>query len=237
MVNVDDAFEMRYKFAGEEFQVLVDFDKLNEFKAQQGKSEQSIQISDVLADDKIFKDQKKGEVASDDGIKKVIGDKSHEVILKEILLKGECQIPTAYLNKLRVDKKNQIISYIAEQSFNPQTKTKYTSSMIEGAYDKIKFNVDPLKDFVYQAQEVLKLLKVQMPIAISHILLLIKVPGMHCGNFYGEFRKLGQVKKEYFDEHGEMHIHFQINEVDLNRVESFIKEKANNEAEYHIKKD
>ena len=100
MVNVDDAFEMRYKFAGEEFQVLVDFDKLNEFKAQQGKSEQSIQISDVLADDKIFKDQKKGEVA------------------------------TAYLNKLRVDKKNQIISYIAEQSFNPQTKTKYTSSMI-----------------------------------------------------------------------------------------------------------
>jgi ribosome maturation protein Sdo1 len=109
--------------------------------------------------------------------------------------------------------------------------------MIESAYDKIKFNVDPLKDFVYQAQEVLKLIKVQIPIAISHILLLINVPGEHCGNFYGEFRKLGQVKKEFFDDHGEMHIHFQINEVDLNRVEQFIKEKANNEAEYHIKKD
>jgi ribosome maturation protein SDO1 len=237
MVSVDKAFEMRYKFAGEEFQVLVDFDKLNEFKAQQEGSDQLVQMSDVLADDKIFKDQKKGEVASEDGLKKVFGDKSQEEILKEILLKGECQIPTAYLNDLRTKKKGQIINYIAEQAFNPQTKTKYTTTMIESAYDKIKFNVDPLKDFVYQAQEVLKLIKVQIPIAISHILLLIKVPGEHCGNFYGEFRKLGQVKKEFFDDHGEMHIHFQINEVDLNRVEQFIKEKANNEAEYHIKKD
>ncbi len=233
MVKVDEAFELRYKFAGENFEVLVDFDKLNEFK----KNQEEINVYDVLADDKIFKDQKKGDIASESLLQKVFPNKSEEEILKEILIKGECQIPTAYLNKLREEKRKQIINYIAEQAFNPQTKTKYTNSMIESGFSKIKFNVDPLKDFVYQAQDVLKLLKVEMPISMNRILLLIKVPGMHCGNFYGGFRKMGQVKKEFFDDSGDMHIHFEISESDLDRVSNFIKENSNSEAEYHVKKD
>ena len=237
MVSVDKAFEVRYKFAGEQFEVLVDFDKLQQFKKEQDKEEKTVELQDVLADDKIFKDQKKGELAKEELLKKAFGDKSEEEILKEILLKGECQIPTAYLNELRTKKKEQIINYIAEEAFNPQTKTRYTPSMIESGFDKIKFNIDPLKDYLYQAQEVIKLLKVQMPISMNRLLLLIKVPGMHCGNFYGEFRKMGQVKKEYFDDHGDMHIHFEISEASLDRVEQFIKEKSNSEAEYHRKQD
>lgn len=55
MVNVDDAFEMRYKRNGENFEVLVDFDMLKKFQ----KSSNEFSVYDVLADIKIFKDQKK----------------------------------------------------------------------------------------------------------------------------------------------------------------------------------
>ena len=233
MVKVDDAFEVRYKFAGENFEVLVDFDKLQEFK----KEGSEVEVSEVLADDKIFKDQKKGEVASDQALKKAFGEKSELDILRDILIRGECQIPTAYLNKLREEKRVQIINYIAEQAFNPQTKTKYTPSMIESSFEKIKYSIDPLKDHIFQAQEVLKDLKKEMPISIQRVLMLIKVSGEHCGNFYGPFRKLGQVKKEYFDDSGNMHIHFEISEVDIDKVAQYIKENTNETGEYHIQSD
>jgi hypothetical protein len=56
MVKVDEAFEVRYKKGGEQFEVLVDFDKLKEFE----KSPDTVSVYDVLADVKIFRDQKKG---------------------------------------------------------------------------------------------------------------------------------------------------------------------------------
>jgi len=233
MVKVDEAFEVRYKFGGEHFQVLVDFDKLNEFK----KNPQKINMYDVLADNKIFKDQKKGEIASEHILNNIFQSKSEEEILKEILLKGECQIPTAYLNKLREEKKIQVINYIAENAMNPQTKSKYVLSMIEGEVNKIRYNFDPNRDFISQAEEVLKLLKKQMPISLEKIILEIKIPGEFCGSFYGPFRKYGKTTKEYFDTHGNLHLHIEIMESILDTVINYIKKNSNSTAEYFVKKD
>lgn len=233
MVKVDDAFELRYRHGKEVFEVLVDFDNLQKFL----KDENSIDINDVIADRKIFKDQKKGEVASENHLKEVFGNIEEEDILKIILKKGECQIPTAYLTKLREEKKQQIINYIAENSFNPQSKTKYTTSMITSSFDKLKFNIDPFKNYLTQAEEVLKLLKKELPISMEKVVIILKVSSEFCGNFYGPFRKLGQIKKEYFDEEGNLHLHLEISESEIDKVTNFIKEKSNQTAEYYVKKD
>jgi len=233
MVKVDEAFEVRYKFSGENFQVLVDFDKLNEFK----KNSDEMSVYDVLADTKIFKDQKKGELASEHLLNEIFKAKSEEEILKEILLKGECQIPTAYLNKLRSEKKIQVITYIAQNALNPQTKGKYMFSMIESEVNKLKFNFDPNKEFIIQAEEVLILLKKQMPISLEKVILQIKIPGEFCGGFYGPFRKYGKITKEYFDDHGNLHLHIQIMEYILDTVIDYIKKHSNSTAEYFISKD
>lgn len=228
MVSVDDAFEVRLKKDGEQFEIIVDFDELKIFK----KTPDAISVYDVVADTKIFKDQKKGDVASEQLLSKVFGSKTEEEIIKIILLEGECQIPTAYLNKMRDEKKSQIINYISEQAINPQTKSKYTSSMIEGALSNIHYNIDPNKDFVFQAEEVVKLLKKELPISMNKILLLIKIPGQFCGAFYGEFRKKGTIKKEFFDDHGNLHMHFEISENRLDDVANYIKNHSNGEGEY-----
>jgi len=51
MVNVDDAFRVKYKVEKDEFQVLVDFDKLKEFIAKPDE----VSVYDVLADVKILR--------------------------------------------------------------------------------------------------------------------------------------------------------------------------------------
>ena len=232
MVNVDEAFEMRYKKAGEQFQVLVDFDKLKEFQ----KKSEEVSVYDVLADNKIFKDQKKGELASTNILEKVFPEKSEEQILKEILTKGECQIPTAYLNKLREQKKVQIINYITENAINGQTKGKYAVSLVEGEINKLKFNVDPNKDFEPQAQDVLKMLKKVMPISLEEVVIEIGIPPMFVGSFYGPFRKLGKTIKEFYDNDSNLILHIKTTEGTMDKICDYVKNNTNGEGTYFIKK-
>jgi len=233
MVKVDEAFEIRYKFCGNNFEVLVDFEKLNEFK----KNPEKISVYDVLADDKIFSDQKKGEVASTNILNTVFDNKSEEEILKQILIKGECQIPTAYLNKLRSERKEQIISYIVENATNPQTKGKFSRTMIESEFNKLRVNININTDIKSQAEDVIKSLRKVMPISCEKIILEICVSGEFCGNFYGPFRKFGKITKEYFDDLGEMHIHIEIFESQIDEVANFIKKNTKESGTYFVSKN
>lgn len=233
MVKVDQAFEVRYFKDRNQFEVLVDFDKLREFK----EKPEELSVYDVLADQKIFRDQKKGELASGNVLEQVFQGLGEEQVLKEILLKGECQIPTSYLNQLREEKKKQVVNYIVENAINGVTKTKFTPSMIESAISKLKFNFDPNSGFEHQAEEVVKILRREIPISMERVIMKIEIPGIHSGAFYGLFRKFGRVIKEYFDNSGNMHIHMEISESQIDKVASYIKEKSNLEGSYHIAKD
>lgn len=233
MVKVDEAFEVKYKKAGENFEVLVDFDKLNEYK----KDQEKVSVFDVLADEKVFKDQKKGELASENDLEKHFKTNNQEEILKQILLEGECQIPTAYKNKLRDEKKIQVINYISENANNPQTKGKYARSLIEGEIEKLRYNYSLTQDYIHQANEVLKLLKRVMPIAITKSTMQIRIPGEHCGNFYGAFRKMGKITKEKFDDSGNLCLEMEVSDSVIEDVIEYIKSKSNNEAEYVVMND
>jgi ribosome maturation protein SDO1 len=150
------------------------------------------------------------------------------------LLEGETQIPTSYLNKLRDQKRERVINYIAEAAMNPATKTKYTTSMIESAVGRIRYNFDPYKHADTQAEEVLKLLRAQMPIAIERVRLQMKIPAQHSGAFYGAFRSYGEIKKEFYDSSGCLNMEIEITEAQKDRVIDYIKRKTNNEAEYRV---
>ena len=229
MVNVDEAFELRYKG----FEVLVDFDKLNEFKANSDE----VSVYDVLADPKIFKDQKKGELASETLLSESFNGKNEEEVLKEMLLQGECQIPTAFLNKMREEKKTQVINYISENAINPATKTKYTASMIETEVNSVRFNFDAQKDYMKQAEDVLHLIKKKIPISISFDTILMKIPAQYVGSFYGNFRAMGKVHKEFYDKYGNLNIEIEVNTTNVDRVIDYLKNNSNNEAEYRVVKE
>ena len=233
MANIDESFEVRYKKAKEMFQVLVDFERLEDFK----KRPEEINVYDVLSDTKIFKDQKRGELASQNTLNEIFNNLSEEEILKEILIKGECQIPTSYLNKKREEKKRQVISYICENAINPASKMKYTPTMLESEVNKIKYNFNPNTGFEKQAEEMIKLLKKIIPISVDKVLMKIEVPAQYAGAFYGPFRQFGKIEKEYYDNSGNLRIHLEITQSQTDKVINYIKQKSNNEASYHTVND
>lgn len=230
MVKVNEAFEIKYKKKGKEVQLLIDFDKLQEFR----KNPEKIPIEDVVADDKIYTEQSRGEIASEQTLKTIFETIDENTILHEILINGDCQIPTAYLNKLREEKKRQVINYVVENAFNPQTNTKFTYSMIESIIESLHCNFDPLKDSTLQAETILKDIKKKVPISMNRITMILKIPGMYCGKFYGPFRNYGTIQKEYFDEKGNLHLHLEIPEGKIDDVATFIKTNSNGEGEYYI---
>lgn len=232
MVNIDEAFEVRLKINDNNYQVLVDFDKLKEFR----KNSNEVSVYDVLADTKIFKDQKKGEIASETNLEKDFPTKSEEEILMIILLKGEAQIPTSYQNKVREEKKTQIINYIAANAVNPATNTKYSTSLIESEFNNLKYNINPDRDHTNQAEDVIKLLKRTMPIKIDKTIVELSVPPKYLGAFYGPFRKYGEIKKEFYDNEGNLRLHIEVTSGSIDEVINYIKSKSNNEASYHISK-
>ncbi len=233
MIKVDEAFEVRYKQGKNNFVVLVDFNKLKEFKS---KSDE-VSVFDVLADTKIFKNLQKGDIASANLLDEIFFKKSEEEILKEILLKGECQIPTSYLNKLRDEKKMQVINFIVENATNAQTKSKFTPTMVEDEVNKLKFNFNINGDIKNQAEEVIKLLKKVMPISMEKVIMEISILAQYCGAFYGPFRKFGKITKEYYDRDSNLRLHIEISESQIDEVANYIKNHSNGEGTYFVSKN
>lgn len=230
MVKVDDSCIIKYKKNGETIEALVEFKLLDKYL----QNKDTISVYDIFADTQIFSDSKKGDVASLDILNKVFGKKSEEEILIEIAQFGEAQIPTAYLNEMREKKRAQIIEYLASQTINPQSGGKYTPSMIESGLNGITFSINPNLDHIHQAEELLKELRKKMPIKIDSQVMIIQVDGQYVGNFYGPFRKLGTVQKEYYDDNGSLHIHMQVSSAQIDQVEKFVKENTDESGSYHI---
>jgi len=232
MVKVDEAFEVHYKKEKVDFQVLVDFEKLEEFR----KNPSNISVYDVLADYKIYKNLNRGELVSEKLLKIVFKGMDEEEILKIILLKGDAQIPSSYLNIKKEEKKEKIINYIKENARNPVTKTPFTYSMLESEINKLKFNFDLKKDFKKEAEEIIEILKKSFPITIEKVIFNVEIPPQYIGKFVGTLRKLGTIKKEFYDESGNWKVHIEINEGKKEDFIDYLKKNSNGEAGYSITK-
>jgi len=233
MVNVDEAFEVHYKQGKEDFQILVDFEKLEEFRKDPNK----YSVYDILADYKIYKDVKKGEIASEKAISEIFGMKDEEEVLKTILLKGEAQIPSSYLNKLRDEKKEQVIYFIKENARNPITHTPYTESMIRAEVEKLKYNFDIKRDYKQQAEEILEFLKQRMPISIGYVIAKLEIPSKYIGKVVSQIRRYGKIKKEYYDNYANWHVHLKIIEGKREDLINFLNKNTNKEAGYSFEKE
>jgi ribosome maturation protein Sdo1 len=109
--------------------------------------------------------------------------------------------------------------------------------MIESAISKIKYNFNPQKSYYEQAEEVLKLLKSQMPISIDKVLLEVCIPPQYVGAFYGPFRKFGEIKKEYYDKNSNLVLRIQMTSGQKDKVIDYVKRNTNNEGSYYIVND
>ncbi len=197
MVKGEDALIARYESKGHRFEVLID-QKLVDLV----KSGKSVNVSEYMATDMVFKDSSKGDRASEEVIREVFGTEDFQTVVMEIVKKGQVQLTTEQRRKMLEEKRRQVVEIIARESMNPQSGTPHPPQRIEKAMEEARVRVDPFKSAEEQVNDVLKAIRVLLPIRFEHVKMEIEVPGTEYGKIYAEMAKLGQIQKEDWKDNG-----------------------------------
>ena len=197
MVNLDDAIVARLETFGETFEILLDPAAMDLIKA--GKE---IDLMEYLAVEDVFNNARKGTRPTEDIIKKAFGTTDIKEVAQKIIAKGEVQITAEQRKEMLEAKKKQIVTYIAANAINPQTKLPHPPLRIELALDEAKFHADPFKLVDKQVEEAMRLLRPLIPIRFEKTKVAIRLKGDDYGKCYDDLIHFGIVEKEEWQADG-----------------------------------
>jgi ribosome maturation protein SDO1 len=191
MVTVEDAVVARWEKGGSRFEVLVD-----PVAVQALKDGRSVDLSDKLALDQVFKDVKKGDKISAEHLEKTFHTRDLAEIARQIILNGEVQVTTDQRHELQAAKHKQIVATIARNAMNPQTGAPHPPARIEAAMLEAKVHVDPFRPADQQVEEIIAKLRPLLPIRLDTVRVRVKVPAQHYPRVIGELKGLGKLADE-----------------------------------------
>ena len=187
----------RLETHGETFEILLDPSAMNLLKA--GKE---IDLLEYLAVEDVFNNARKGTRPAEDKIREAFGTSDVKEIAERIIAKGEVQITAEQRKEMLQAKKQQVITYIAANAINPQTKLPHPPMRIEMALEEAKFHADPFKSVDRQVEEAMKLLRPLLPIKFEKTKVAIKMKGDDYGKCYDDLIHFGLVEKEEWQSDG-----------------------------------
>ncbi len=193
MVTLDDAVIVRYKSHGKKFEIYADPDF--SLSLRNGEVE-DLDLDKLLAIEEIFEDAQTGKKVSENALKEIFGTEDVYAVAKEIIHKGEVNLTTKQRKEMREKKRRQVVSLIARDAINPQTKTPHPPSRIERAMEEAKINIDPMKSTDLLVKEAVKAIRPIIPIKFENIRVAIRIPAEYTGKSYGEINNFGKILKE-----------------------------------------
>ena len=197
MVDVDKAVIARLKSHGKKFEILVDCDKAIELK--QGKN---VNLNDVLATDAIFTDVKKGNKAPEKELEDSFGTSDALEISEEIIKKGEVQLTQDHMNKLREEKRKQIINLIHKNGVDSKTNLPHPPQRIENALEEVRISVDPFRPAEEQIKDILVKIRPILPIRFEKRKVEVKIPSQFASKGYSTIKKFSNIIDEKWQNDG-----------------------------------
>ncbi len=191
MVRLEDAVIARLPSHGMVFEVLVDPELALAFRMGE-----AVDIQSMLASDKVFKDSKKGEAASEEMIQKVFGTLDVQKIAEQIIRKGEVQMTTEQRRKMREVRFKQMVALIARRAINPQTGLPHPPTRIERALTEAKVSIDEFKSAEKQFPVIVKALLPIIPLKFETRRIGIKIPASYTGKTHRVVRDFATIKEE-----------------------------------------
>jgi len=191
MVKLEDAVIARLSSHGTNFEVLVDPELALSFK-----SGQDIDINNVIAIDKIFKDSKKGDKASEEMVQIAFGTTDVLKAAEQIILRGEIQITTEQRRKMRDERLKQVVTLISKRFINPQTNLPHPPARIESAMEKARVHVEVFKSAEEQLPAIVKELRPILPMKFEIKRIAIKIPPAYAGKASGVVKGFATIKQE-----------------------------------------
>ena len=197
MVNVDEAVIAKLKAQGHAFEILVDCACAIALK--EGKNED---MHDVLAAMQVFSDAHKGLVASETAIRQIFGTNETAEVARQIIQKGEIQLTQEYREKLREDKRKQIIAIIHRNGVDPKTHLPHPPQRIENAFVEARFHADEFTPVQEQVQEALKKLRPILPIKFETKEIALKITPEYAPKCYSTIKQFSTILREEWQTNG-----------------------------------
>jgi len=184
----------------EHFEILVKPEKALDYRM--GKI---AAITEVLVADTIFSDANKGTKTSEENIRKAFGTTDTLKVAETILKNGTLQLTTEQRRKMIEDKRKQIIDFISRQCVDPKTNLPHPPARIENAMEQIRYSIDPFKSVEEQAKEIIKLLRIILPLKMEQVTVSVNIPAEYSARAYGSIKEFGTIKREEWRGDGSWH--------------------------------
>ncbi|MCK4319255.1 ribosome assembly factor SBDS [Candidatus Micrarchaeota archaeon] len=198
MVSLDKAILATYEHSGEHFELYVDPN--NAYLYLDGSKKD---LKNILVVDEVFKNAKKGERHKSEILKKAFETTDIIEILEIILKKGHVQLTTEQRKKKLEEKRKEIITILARETIDPRTKAPLPRLRIENAFEEAKVHVDPFKDAKEQIPEVVKALRLILPMKFEKVMIAVRIPAEHAQRCYGTVKNYG-IKREEWAKSGDL---------------------------------
>ncbi|ODV58562.1 guanine nucleotide exchange factor SDO1 [Ascoidea rubescens DSM 1968] len=161
---------VRMKKGKKKFELACYNNKIQDYRSGVEKD-----LDEVLQIHQVFLNVSKGLVAPHNELVKAFQKSDIEEIILEILNKGEIQ-----LNEKERDQKikqitNEIVTLISTKCVNPNTKKRYSPSMILKTLNQLKYHILPTKPAKVQALDAIKVLVSKQIIPIARAQMEIKI--------------------------------------------------------------
>ena len=187
----------RLKKGNEKFEVVINSDAAIDFK--QGK------ISDIraaLVNEKIFSDAKKGMHASEKLMQSFFKTTDSLKVAEIIIQQGEIQLTEEYRERKKKEKVKRLIEIIHRNGIDPKTHLPHPVTRIEAAFEEAKVHIDDYRSAEDQLQDVLKKLRVILPIKFEIKEISIKIPADYAAKSYSTVKQFGKILRENWQSDG-----------------------------------
>jgi len=188
---------VRYAQAGEKFEILVDPDKGLAYKRHEIGD-----VSNALIIDTIFTDAGKGDKASREKLESVFGTSDPIKVAEIMFEKGTFQLTAQQRKAMTEQKLRQIVNIISRTYVDPRTKLPHPAARIENALEQARVSVDPFKDAEEQVKEIVKELRMILPLSVESIEIALKIPPEHATRAYGIVKGMGEIRREEWQSDG-----------------------------------
>ena len=131
-------------------------------------------------------------------------------ISKAIINDGEIQLTTEYRNKLREDKKREVIDLIVRNGMDPKTSLPHPPQRIENAMEEAGVKIDEFKNAESQIKDIVRDLTVVLPIAYELKKISFTVPAEFTGAAYAVLKRYGKILKEDWQNDGSLVVNLEV---------------------------
>lgn len=150
-------------------------------------------LDEVLQIDNIFTNVNKGMLANSKDIGNCFDTDEKELVIKEILEKGELQVTDQERQAMQESIFRDIAVIVADKCMNPENNRAYTVSMIQSAMKQIHYGVNLTKSAKSQALDAIKKLKSVMPLARAPMSLRVVHPASQEQKLREELDSIGGI--------------------------------------------